>query len=263
MQRRTFFMASAGILAIPGIKSAFAQVVNLNDAINKAGRQRMLSQRLAKAYLQIGQSIDLDRSRRILDTSMALFDRQLIELKAFPPARDIRGTLADQEKTWAGYKEVLVGAAPSLDGARKVLAMSEELLASAQAATVQLEKIAASNTARLVNIAGRQRMLSQRMAKFYQAMRWRVAPAEAGAELEKSRREFAVAHEELATSPRNTPEIRSELELVQVQWTFFDNALRNLSPASMTAQMATNVATTSERILDSMDRVTGLYDKLS
>ncbi|MCL4695793.1 MAG: type IV pili methyl-accepting chemotaxis transducer N-terminal domain-containing protein, partial [Burkholderiaceae bacterium] len=30
---------------------ASAQVRDINDAINKAGRQRMLSQRLAKAYV--------------------------------------------------------------------------------------------------------------------------------------------------------------------------------------------------------------------
>ena len=34
---------------------AGSQVVGVNDAINKAGRQRMLSQRMAKAWLATGQ----------------------------------------------------------------------------------------------------------------------------------------------------------------------------------------------------------------
>ena len=37
---------------------ALAQVRDLNDAINKAGRQRMLSQRMVKAWLALGQKIE-------------------------------------------------------------------------------------------------------------------------------------------------------------------------------------------------------------
>lgn len=67
------------------IHDAQAQIANVNEAINKAGRQRMLSQRMAKAYLQVGQDIDADRSKKILDGSISLFDRQLVELKNFAP----------------------------------------------------------------------------------------------------------------------------------------------------------------------------------
>ena len=40
--------------------------------------------------------------------------------------------------------------------------------------TVQLEKYSGTTAGRLVNVAGRQRMLSQRMAKFHQAINWGV-----------------------------------------------------------------------------------------
>jgi nitrate/nitrite-specific signal transduction histidine kinase len=264
MQRRIFLLSAVGAATgVSLVAPVRAQVASINDAINKAGRQRMLSQRLAKAYLQIGQGIDVERSRRVLDASLALFDRQLVELKAFPPAREIRNVLLDQEKAWAGYKELLVGANPSAEGARKVLAASEEVLVLAHDATVRLEKISASVTGRLVNIAGRQRMLSQRMAKFYQAIGWHVAPPIGPAELETARKEFVTALAELAASPRNTQDIKQDLELVQVQWTFFDSALKNAPSAATKTQVATHVATTSERILEVMDRVTGLYDKLA
>ena len=68
-------------LALTG-REAWSQIDDINAAINKAGRQRMLSQRMAKAYFQIGQKIDVDRSKKVLDSSVAAFDRQLIELKA-------------------------------------------------------------------------------------------------------------------------------------------------------------------------------------
>ena len=79
MKRRTV-MKFAGSLALSGIGQAFGQVVDFNDAINRAGRQRMLSQRTAKAYLAAGQGVLNDRTHEILSGSIALFDRQLDHL---------------------------------------------------------------------------------------------------------------------------------------------------------------------------------------
>ncbi|MBK6356639.1 MAG: type IV pili methyl-accepting chemotaxis transducer N-terminal domain-containing protein [Betaproteobacteria bacterium] len=144
---------------------ALAQISDINSAINKAGQQRMLSQRIAKAYFQIGQQIDVDRSKKVLDASIAVFDRQLVELKNCADAGN-QGDLPQAGEFWLAYKDVLVGAVPSLENGSKVLAISEEVLALAHQATVELEKNQAPTSGRLVNISGRQRMLSQHMAKY-------------------------------------------------------------------------------------------------
>ena len=85
LTRRSFCGATLALAAGAG----HAQVSNLGDAINKAGRQRMLSQRMAKAWMGLGQGIKVESARRVLDQSMSLFDRQLTELKAFAPAGDL------------------------------------------------------------------------------------------------------------------------------------------------------------------------------
>jgi hypothetical protein len=264
MNRRQFVL---GTLLIGGgyvtVQQVSAQIVNLNDAINKAGRQRMLSQRLAKSYLQIGQAIDVDRSRTILDASLALFDRQLVELKAFAPTQDNKAVLSDLEKSWLRYKEVLVGRAPNPKDAADIMSISDEVLALAQTATVQLEKTSPTAAGRLVNLSGRQRMLSQRMAKLYQAINWNAAPVDAKQKLALARKEFIDALDVLSGAPNNTVLITRDLELARQQWVFFENALDTRVEASaMKRQQATNVATTSERILETMDRITGLYEKL-
>lgn len=239
---------------------ALAQISDINSAINKAGRQRMLSQRMAKAYFQIGQGVDVERSKKVLDTSVATFDRQLVELKNYAPTPDIKNTYVSLEKTWLSYKDVLIGKAPSPDNGRKVLTLSEEVLALAQQGTVQLEKQSTSAAGSLVNVSGRQRMLSQRMAKFYLASAWGVGDANSAASLDKARKEFNEALVQLAAAPANTQQIKDSLELVKQQWFFFENALGQKTGADKRPQTA--VATTSERILEEMEGVVGLYEKL-
>ena len=239
---------------------AWAQISDINSAINKAGRQRMLSQRMAKAYFQIGQQIDVDRSKKVLDASIAVFDRQLVELKNYAPTPEIKETYLKLEKSWLAYKDVLVGAVPSLENGSKVLAISEEVLALAHQATVELEKKSGSNAGRLVNISGRQRMLSQRMAKYYQAASWGIADSNGTANLAKARKDFSDALQELAGAPANTAQINDGLGLVRQQWIFFESALNQKMGGDKRAQLA--VATTSERILEEMEGVVGLYEKL-
>lgn len=254
------FLAAVLLVADAASNTALAQIASINEAINKAGRQRMLSQRMAKAYLQIGQAIETERSKKILDTSISLFDRQLVELKNFSPTPEIKNTYLNLERAWLAYKDVLVGAAPGQAGAQKVMEINEEVLSLAHQGTVQLEKHSGTSEGRLINVAGRQRMLSQRMAKFYQAIQWGVAPASGAAELEKARKEFVAALQELTLAPENTAAIKDELALGQQQWLFFDNALSQRGGDRKTA--ALNVATTSERLLEVMNTVTGLYEKL-
>jgi hypothetical protein len=265
MNRRHFLHAGVAVGGIVlGLSRASAQVININDAINKAGRQRMLSQRLAKGYLQIGQNIDPVQSQRIFGNSLALFDRQLAELTSFAPTADNKATVADLGKTWQVYRGILTASSPNLRDAKSVMSVNEDVLALAQTATVQLEKVSGTATARLVNLAGRQRMLSQRMAKFYQAFNWGVASSDALTKLAKSREEFISAMAELSASPKNTPTITQGIELAKLQWFFFDQAL-TVKPGGKEDKLryADNVATTSERILELMDQITGMYQQLA
>ena len=71
MLRRTLLL-SAAALALP----TRAQVIDLSDAINKAGRQRMLSQRMGKAWLSIAQGVEPE-SAPMMPTSVMPASAQL------------------------------------------------------------------------------------------------------------------------------------------------------------------------------------------
>lgn len=234
-----------------------AQVLDVNDAINKAGRQRMLSQRMAKAWLALVHKTESTAAQQILDRSMALFDRQLVELKSYAPNAELRKTYADLESAWSEYKAALVGNHPSRDGAGGLLNTDARVLALAHQGTVQYEAVTSKPVGKLVNVAGRQRMLSQRMAKYFYAATLKVEPAQSQIEIGKARTEFLSAMEVLRNAPEATSGIKEQLVLADNQWIFFDMALREINNAGPKA--LSDMFVTSENLLSVMDRITGLY----
>ncbi len=271
LRRRALVMALLPGGWLLGPRHARAQVTDLNDAINKAGRQRMLSQRMSLAWLAIGQGIDAVRAQRVLSESMALFERQLFELKAFAPNAETRATYGSLETVWGEYKAALVGSAPTSAAGPAVMALGGRVLALAHRGTLQLEKHSGKSVGRLVNMAGRQRMLSQLLAKLYFVQSWQLAEPDATAkELETARTEFLAALKTLREAPEATPAIRAELVLAEQQWFFFDNALQRRSdtpsPTRNTTdnpnRYASDVFRSCDNILQVMERVTGLYARL-
>jgi nitrate/nitrite-specific signal transduction histidine kinase len=267
LKRRAFIASTAiaGMGVGMGIGMgtvAHAQVLDFNDAINKAGRQRMLSQRASKAYLALAQNVESRNAQQVLDRSVSLFERQLGELKSFAPSAAIRATYDALDGAWGEFKRELTGLNPGKAEAAKVVKLDAAVLALANQGTTQYEAASGKPVGKLVNIAGRQRMLSQRMAKFCLASAMQIDPAGSTAEIGKSRTEFLAALEVLRNAPEATAAIRQELVLADAQWIFFNRGLQRLDGAGASASLMSDVFVSSENLLAIMDRVTGLYAEI-
>ncbi|WP_254706973.1 type IV pili methyl-accepting chemotaxis transducer N-terminal domain-containing protein [Ralstonia pseudosolanacearum] len=73
-----------------------------------------------------------------------------------------------------------------------------------------------------INKAGRQRMLSQRIAKISMFRAWGIATPQMTQDLDAAIQEFAAAQAFLVSAPQNTAAIGSELQLAGTQWLFFE-----------------------------------------
>jgi hypothetical protein len=238
---------------LPGL--ALAAAPDLTEAVNKAGYQRMLSQRIVKAYSQAGLGVMPAASRMQLADSVKLFEQRLGELKPAAATSPLaRQDLARLQTLWKSFKKTALGPI-NREGAMPLLDQSEEVLHTADQLTKHLQDAAGGSYSRLINISGRQRMLSQRITKYYMLRAWDIRSASIDEELEVATIEFGGALAQLAAAPENTTEIRSELEAVELQWLWFQTALAMEGAQSYRLV----VADASDAILTRMDRITRLY----
>lgn len=230
-------------------------ISRLGEAIDKAGAQRMLSQRMGKAWLGLLQPELAERARQVLQASELRFQRQLGELLAFAPTPEITGSYKALQHRFGDYR-LLLQSPPSAGRVDELLQAAGEVLNLAQLATGQLQARSATAAAGLVNLAGRQRMLSQRLALFFLAHQHGARPQLVQAEAARARAEFEVALQALAEAPEATPAIQANLALARNQWVFLQAAL---SGESQGQQAASQVFLASENLLAVMEAVTGQF----
>lgn len=257
---RIGLVVAAAALAL-SLPAAPAEAVELSvaSAINKAGRQRMLSQRIAKVYCQAALGVLPETSSKLLEDSIALFEGQLAELNAAAPNRQIRESVVALARPWHLYRAA-ASATPSRETCPRLSAQSDEVLAAAHRLTVELQDYSGTPVGRLVNISGRQRMLSQRLAKLYMVRAAGPGSPDLRDEMESARNEFTGALAVLQAAPENTAALHKELDSVALQWEWFQRAL---DQDSALASYRLVVADASESILRSMETVTRLYEGLA
>ncbi len=262
ISRRGFLGAICTGLACALVPRAWARPVPKRDpaliaAITKAARLNMATQRLTKARLMVGMAILPERAQGIFEQSLVAFEGQLAELNRYAPSPEVRQALARLWEDWLAFKTPLDGL-PSREGAQRLFAANEKLLALTQALMLAYEHLSFSPPSRLVNLASRQGLLSQRMATLHLFRLSGVEPALCQAELARARREFSAAHDILRSASRMSPTILAELDLAGQQWMFFQLALDAQGDRE---GAAADLAVSSEYILAQMETIVALYEK--
>ncbi len=255
----------AGLFAVtPSIVHAdsqpAAQEMDVATAMNLSGRQRMLSQRMVKAYLMVGQGIATDDARAILKKSIDQFESELAALKTFQPNPKVQGALASLESEWKKFKP-LVTATPSKAGAADLYDANEALQNTAHSVVLAYENATLAPLDHLINLAGRQRMLSQRTAKFFLYRTWGLYLEPADMDMHLSLAHFTAVLSQIESSPFATTQTKELVAKIRREWEPYKQALLvSRDPAKMRIN-AKRVFELSEQVLASTEELVTLIVK--
>jgi hypothetical protein len=216
----------------------------------------MLSQRMAKSWLMLERGVLSRRARLILRQSISLFDIQLNELATRSNSAEICTAHAGLKEAWQPYR-ALLDSEPTRKGALELFSINEEVLAAAQRLTLSFEKADGTAKGRLVNLAGRERMLSQSMVKYFMFRRMGIRVSKCRAKLEDANNEFSAALVELTSVTQGKPRITAELDRVSGYWGVLRSALAVGNDMEFAAT-ARKAFTASENLLQRMDKAVEL-----
>jgi hypothetical protein len=232
-------------------------VVTLNS-VAAAGKQRMLSQRALKAYAQLSLNVAPEKATVILAATLDELKSSNATLRAMskePNHATLQAQAALIDKLTA-----VMAIPPNPSSVLQAAQISEDLLNNAETVTQGFIKSGAEAPAAMVNLAARQRMLSQRAASAYLVYQTLAKSPEMKARALKAVADFKAAINAFDDAKTEFPQIADRIEMARVQMVFFDNALSNID--SPTKEQFTTIATTSERILSEMDSMTSDMVKL-
>lgn len=246
-------------LKIGDVSRAVIEAAAWADTLNRAGQLRMLSQRLVRLAAQRLAGLDVHGARELQQQGVQRVQAILDHLAAWTPAHgadaEQAATLARVQAGWAALKHALAQrlSAASVqeadDHANALLLLAEEL-------TAQLEAASHRRPLRIVNLCGRQRMLTQRIAK--DVLLADLAPGDAHrSDMERCAAEFESALVELEQAPLSNAEIRQALAIARAEWGRLAAGMR--APHSPETRLA--IARASELLLGSFDELTGLYER--
>lgn len=242
-------------LILPCVSTAAK--LTLAEGINKAGRQRMLTQRMVKAYSQMGMDLRYQKSKKQLSADVHLFEAQLAELHQFDISPGIKSGLAMVTSLWDPVKQI-VTAEVDRRNLEHLRANAEKLLTASHQVVLTMQELSGTSQGKLVNISGRQRMLSQRISNLYTIQSWGFEKEPYISDYKKALGEFDDALKFLTAAPENTKAISAALEKVTLQWGLFQHS------ASMKKgrYIPSLISRSADKILVQMNTITGMYTSL-
>jgi len=231
---------------------------NRNSTASKlmdiAGKQRMLSQRIAKDYLYVGKKIATSKADKQLKASLSEFLKIHNELSTLITDAEIKNlldfvALSSNELKETANKDF------TLDNAQLILDLTESMLEGNQYIVDSLKKVHKVKESNLLEKAAKQRMLSQRIAKYYIAYQSGIKDENTVNSMKDTVKQFSENLDLLLKNKNNSVEINKKLKDIDKLWKIVHKFYNNIEKGGLPLI----VFNTTDNITKKMDEVTKLY----
>lgn len=229
------------------------EIQSLKHAVDVAGKQRMYTQRMLKDYVMIGMENSFAQPDKDLETIMSEFEDHLDALHRYTYNKEIIKSTKKVKELWIPIKKILE-TAPSKKNVSQLQEDLELLLKASDDTTHLFAKETGEASGEIIDMSGRQRMLSQRMASLYMLKAWGIDNPKNQEKMDASMELFKTSLETLKASTLNTKEITELLVSVEHSFTFFQ-----MMNKSSTRFIPTLIYKKSNDILENMNTVTKMY----
>lgn len=271
------FVKSAvlGLFLILTVQLTYSQVNNygklsFNKAVNISGKQRMLTQRMGKIYLYLLNNPNDFKAQKDLKISSIIFEKQNLILKNNTKSGLTRNKIQEVESTWEKYKK-FIGGSPNNKDAVKVINTNSTILKQAnnvvEAIILESKKSVGSDNyiaeeeselKTIINKAGRQRMLAQRLALYYFANKPDLKTGKSIVKLDKVYTEIDSALSDLLISSFNNDRVDEAIGEVMGLW---EDVKSNKERLFKQGYKDAEVYKLSNDLTKLFNKVTNLYEK--
>ena len=235
------------------------EITNMQEAINITGKQRMLTQRMLADYAMIGMNSTFRDPKGDLSSVVLEFDTNLEDISAYNKDEEVNKKIAMVKELWVTVK-VQIQKEPNLNICKTLCADLDKLLEYSNDVVVTIKENSASKAGEIVDMSGRQRMLSQRIAGLYILNMWATDNDVYKKKLDDAMALFKSSMETLKKYDKNTDEIKALIVKVEKSYGYLEK-MRSIGSSMNT--MPSLVYKKLDGMLTNMHKVTGLYASIN